>query len=76
MDDTQRLEEIRALADQIRERDRLNARDKARMFELIPGAFPETRGEPKVRGRLNEVVDASGFTREYVARIRDGKVKP
>ncbi|HET6634948.1 MAG TPA: hypothetical protein VFH77_07950 [Streptomyces sp.] len=76
MDDTQRLDEIRALADQIRERDRLNAIDKAALYGLIPQVFPEKRGEPKVRGRLNEVVDASGLTREYVARIRDGKVKP
>ncbi|MFD7705664.1 hypothetical protein [Streptomyces sp. NPDC059786] len=51
------------------------ADDKARILELIPQVFPEKRGEPKVRGRLNEVVEASGWTREYVARIRDGKVK-
>lgn len=69
MDDAEKIEEIRAITQRM-------ARDKARLFELIPQVFPEKRGEPAVRGRLNEVVEASGFTREYVARIRDGKVKP
>ncbi|MFE2486002.1 hypothetical protein ACFXGR_22430 [Streptomyces mirabilis] len=64
--DEQKIEEIRKLTERI-------ARDKARVYELIPLVFPEKRGEPQVRGRLNEVVEASGFTREYVARIRDGK---
>jgi hypothetical protein len=48
----------------------------SRIFELIPQVFPEKRGEAPVRSRLNEVVRASGFTGEYVARIRDGKVNP
>lgn len=65
--DKEKVEEIRALTKRM-------ADDKARIFQLIPEVFPEKRGEPAVRGRLNEVVDASGFTREYVARIRDGKV--
>jgi peptide subunit release factor 1 (eRF1) len=67
--DEQKIAEIRKLTERM-------AADKARIFELIPQVFPEKRGEPPVRGRLNEVVAASGFTREYVARIRDGKVKP
>ncbi|MGI5223522.1 hypothetical protein [Actinoallomurus sp. CA-142502] len=54
-------------------RDRID-RDRAEIFELIPQCFPEKRGEPQVRGRLNEVVEASGWTRAYVANIRDGKV--
>jgi len=65
--DEQKIEEIRQLTERI-------AADRARIFELIPQVFPEKRGEPAVRGRLTEVVQASGFTREYVARIRDGKV--
>jgi hypothetical protein len=65
--DEQKIQEIRTLTERI-------ARDRARIFELIPQVFPEKRGEPAVRGRLNEVVQASGFTREYVARIRDRKV--
>ncbi|MBD0743571.1 hypothetical protein [Streptomyces sp. CBMA152] len=67
--DAQKIEEIRALTERM-------AADRARIFDLIPQVFPEKRGEEQVRGRLNEVVKASGFTREYVARIRDGKVKP
>ncbi|MEU5596836.1 hypothetical protein [Streptomyces sp. NPDC020298] len=67
--DEQKIAEIQRLTERI-------AQDRARIFELIPQVFPEKRGEEPVRGRLNEVVKASGFTREYVARIRDGKVKP
>lgn len=67
--DEQKIAEIRKLTDRM-------AADRARIFELIPQVFPEKRGEEPVRGRLNEVVKASGFTREYVARIRDGKVTP
>ncbi|MGW3144852.1 hypothetical protein ACWDG1_09255 [Streptomyces sp. NPDC001177] len=67
--DEQKIEEIAQLTERI-------TADRARIFELIPQVFPEKRGEEPVRGRLNEVVKASGFTREYVARIRDGKVKP
>lgn len=67
--DEQKIEEIRTLTERM-------AADRARIFELIPQVFPEKRGEEPVRGRLNQVVEASGFTREYVARIRDGKVKP
>lgn len=62
--------------DEIALRVRRSADDKTRTMELIPQVFPEKRGEAKVRGRLNDVVAASGYTREYVARIRDGKVKP
>lgn len=67
--DQQKIEEIRTLTERI-------AADRARIFELIPQVFPEKHGGEPVRGRLTEVVTASGFTREYVARIRDGKVKP
>lgn len=67
--DEQKIEEIRQLTER-------TAADRACIFELIPQVFPEKRGEAAVRGRLTQVVEASGFTREYVARIRDGKVKP
>jgi hypothetical protein len=67
--DEEKIEEIRMRTQRM-------ADDKARIYELIPQVFPEKRGEPAVRGRLNEVVSATGLTREYVARIRDGKVKP
>lgn len=76
----ERLERIPKLTD--RERlDRiaeLKARmdaDRAELLALIPAVFPERRGEPAVRGRLTEVVNATGWTRAFVADIRDGKVK-
>lgn len=49
------------------------ADDKAWIFKTIPEVFPEKHGGEQVRGRLTAVVKATGFTREYVARIRDGK---
>ena len=64
--DEQKIEEITQLTERI-------AADRARILELIPQVFPEKRGEQPVRGRLTEVVKATGWTREYVARIRDGK---
>jgi hypothetical protein len=64
--DEAKIEEIRKLAQRI-------ARDRAKLLELIPQVFPEKRGDPPVRGRLTEVTEATGWTREYVARIRDGK---
>lgn len=67
MDDQERLNEIREITQQ--EKDL-----RARKLQLMRDVFPETRGEPKVRGRLTAVVNASGYTREHVAQIRDGKV--
>lgn len=52
------------------------ADDKAWIYAAIPEVFPEKQGGDQVRGRLTAVVKATGLTREYVARIRDGKVKP
>jgi predicted GIY-YIG superfamily endonuclease len=46
------------------------------LFAAIRDAFPETRGEPQVRGLLTKVSMAVGMSREYVAQIRDGKIKP
>lgn len=65
--DEQRLARIAEL------RKRIDA-DRAELLALIPAVFPEKRGEPQVRGRLNQVVEATGWTRAYVADIRDGKV--
>jgi hypothetical protein len=64
--DEQKIAEIGKLSQRMTD-------DRARILELIPQVFPEKRGEEPVRGRLNEVVKATGWTREYVARIRDGK---
>lgn len=73
--DEEKIEEVRQLAQRIKERDERNDKDKARIRELIPQVVPKP-SEPPIRGRLTEVVKATGWTREYVARIRDGKVKP
>ncbi len=67
--DEQRLARIAEL------KTRMDA-DRAELFALIPAVFPEKRGEGFVRGRLTEVVRATGWTRAYIADIRDGKVKP
>jgi hypothetical protein len=72
--DEEKIEEVRQLAQRIKERDEQNDKDKARLRELIPQVVPKP-SEPPIRGRLTEVVKATGWTREYVARIRDGKVK-
>lgn len=68
----EQLDEVRAIARRIKDRDRKNDEDRDRIRALIPQLFPN----PTPRGRLSEVVEATGWTREYVARIRDGKVKP
>jgi hypothetical protein len=73
--DEQRLERIAALR---REHDAAlsKAEDiRRQLLAEVHDVFPETRGEPSVRGRLTAVVKASGWTRAYVADIRDGKVK-
>jgi hypothetical protein len=71
----QQLDEVQQLiARRIKDRDRKNDEERPHPVELIPQLFPE---KPDARTRApHEVVDATGFTREYVARIRDGKVKP
>lgn len=71
--DDKKIQEIRAVADRMRRNEALVEKDKGRLYELIQQVFPELRGERAVRGRLTEVAEASGWTREYVARIRDGK---
>lgn len=40
----------------------------------VRSAFPE--GQEPPRGMLTRMVNATGWTRAYVADIRDGKVKP
>ncbi len=67
--EAKRLQRIRALRAQLDE-------VRAELFAEIRDAFPENRGEPQVRGTLARVAAASGWTREYVAQIRDGKVQP
>ena len=42
----------------------------------VAKSYRAQHGGHPVRGRLAAVAKAAGLTREYVARIRDGKVKP
>ncbi|GAA0972565.1 hypothetical protein Q7689_00120 [Nocardiopsis tropica] len=67
MTDDQKIRELSEITE-------LEKRQRARKLLLVRSAFPETRGEPQVRGRLTEVAKAVGWTREHVANIRDGKV--
>ncbi|MGW4411748.1 hypothetical protein ACWEJ6_47540 [Nonomuraea sp. NPDC004702] len=66
--DEERLTRIRTL------RAELDAK-RAQLFAEIHDAFHENRGEPQVRGWLAKVAKASNYTREYVAQIRDGRVR-
>jgi predicted GIY-YIG superfamily endonuclease len=56
----------------------LAAREKIRaeFHEAIRDAFPETHGQPTKRGVLAEVARRSGYSREHVAQLRDGKDTP
>lgn len=47
---------------------------RAELLREIHDAFPERRGEQPQRGVLAEVSRRSGWSREQVAQIRDGKV--
>lgn len=67
MTDEQKIKELREITE-------LEKKLRSRKLQLVHGAFPETRGKPQVRGRLKEVSEAAGWTREHVANIRDGKV--
>ncbi|MGW3365939.1 hypothetical protein ACWDOR_23700 [Streptosporangium canum] len=66
--DDERLQRIQTL------RAELDAK-RTELFTEIHDAFHENRGKPQVRGWLAKVAKASDYTREYVAQIRDGKVK-
>lgn len=67
------IERIRAQLDKAAERvDKL----REELHQAVRAAFPETAGMPQQRGVLTEVARRSGWTREYVAQIRDGKATP
>ncbi|MEU7787684.1 hypothetical protein [Amycolatopsis sp. NPDC049159] len=65
-----RIEEIR---------ERLNAAEREaggireELYGAIRAAIPELNGGEPKRGVVSEIARRSGFTREYVAMIRDGK---
>lgn len=66
-----RIAELRAVFDDL---DRRREKAQHALFREIRDAFPETRGEPKAPGALTTVTARSRYTREYVARVRDGKI--
>ena len=47
---------------------------RQQILTAVRAAFPEGQDPP--RGLLTRLVNATGWTRAYVADIRDGKVKP
>lgn len=58
-----RLKEAEAQVEEIR----------GEFHAAIRDAFPETHGRPPQRGVLAEVSRRSGYSREHVAQIRDGR---
>lgn len=65
-----RIERLRDELDQLNEQ-----ADKIRnqLHTAIRDAFPETHGDAPKRGVLAEVARRSGYSREHVAQLRDGK---
>lgn len=72
----QRYERIEELRDQLDELDKRRAELQDALRQEIYSAFPERRGGGEKRGVLAEVARRSRYSREHVAQIRDGKVKP
>lgn len=64
--DEDRIRRIREITEKV------NALNAER-FDLIRTVLPKDREVPVVRGRLSEVVKATGWTRTYVTKIRDGE---
>jgi hypothetical protein len=65
-----RIEDIRRRLDDA-EREASGIRDE--LYHAIRAAIPELNGGEPKRGVVSEIARRSGFTREYVAMIRDGK---
>lgn len=65
-----RIEQIRRRLDDA-EREASGIRDE--LYQAIRAAIPELNGGEAKRGVVSEIARRSGFTREYVAMIRDGK---
>lgn len=65
-----RIERIRSeLSELLEQADKL----RGELHEAIRDAFPETHGQPPKRGVLAEVARRSGYSREHVAQLRDGR---
>ena len=65
-----RIEDIRRRLDDA-EREAGTIREE--LYGAIRAAIPELNGGEPKRGVVSEIARRSGFTREYVAMIRDGK---
>lgn len=68
-----RYRSVENLARELAELQEKVAEKQESLYGEIRQAFPENRGQEKQRGVLAEVARRSGWTREYVAQIRDGK---
>lgn len=62
----QKLQELREITE-------LEKQQRTRKLQLVRELLPKGQ-EAAPRGRLKAVSEASGWTREHVANIRDGKV--
>lgn len=71
--DEARYTRIERLASEMAEVTARLEKVRAELHEAVRDAFPETHGQPMKRGVLAEVARRSGWSREYVAQIRDGK---
>ncbi|WP_344015539.1 hypothetical protein [Streptomyces thermospinosisporus] len=69
-----RYEAVERLSRELRELQRAVSEKQEALYKEIFNAFPENRGEDRKRGVLAELSRRSGWTREYVAQIRDGKM--
>jgi hypothetical protein len=65
-----RIEQLRDELDQLTEQ---THKTRAQLHTAVRDAFPETHGDPPKRGVLAEVARRSGYSREHVAQLRDGK---
>jgi hypothetical protein len=70
--DKQHYTRVARLRSELDEIDGLATKVRAKLHEAIRDAFPEAHGQPTQRGVLAELARRSGYTREYVAAIRDG----
>ncbi|MDX3239383.1 hypothetical protein PV392_27585 [Streptomyces sp. ME03-5709C] len=69
-----RYERIQHLREQLDAVLNQRAEVLACLHREIRDSFPENRGESEKRGVLAEVTRRSGYSREHVAQIRDGRI--
>lgn len=69
-----RYKAIERLSSELRDLQSAVSKKQEALYAEIFNAFPENRGQGQKRGVLAELARRSGWTREYVAQIRDGKM--